>query len=52
MLASHAVQTRAAVIANASSSECKLLFDSVVQEVQHSIVRFSKASSVSADSQS
>jgi len=38
--------------ANASSSECKGSFDSVVQEVQHSTVRISKASSVSANSQS
>jgi len=34
--------------ANASSSECKGSFDSVVQEVQNSTVRMSKASSVSA----
>jgi len=38
--------------ANASSSECKGSFDSVVQEVQHSTVGISKASSVSASSQS
>ena len=44
MLASQEVQT--------PSSEFKRSFDSVVQEVQHSTVRISKASSVSADSQS
>jgi len=38
--------------ANASSSECKNYFDSVVQEAQHSTVRISKVSSVSANSQS
>jgi len=38
--------------ANTSSSECKGSFHSVVQEVQHSTVRISKASSVSANSQS
>jgi len=38
--------------ANASSSECKGSFDSVVQEVQHSTVRISKVLSVSANSQS
>jgi len=38
--------------ANTSSSECKVFFDSVVQKVQHSSVRISKASSVSAYSQS
>ena len=38
--------------AKASSSECKGSFGSVVQEEQHSTVRISKASSVSAKSQS
>jgi len=38
--------------ANASSSECKGSFDSVVQEVQHSTFRISKPSSVSVNSQS
>ena len=38
--------------ANAGSSECKGSFDSVVKDVQHSAVRISKASSVSANSQS
>jgi len=38
--------------ANTSTSECKGSFDSVVQEIQHSIVRISKASSVLASSQS
>jgi len=38
--------------ANASGSECKHSFDSVVQEVQDSTVRISEASSVSANSQS
>jgi len=38
--------------ANASSSKCKGFIDSVVQEVQHSTVRISKASSASANSQS
>jgi len=38
---------------NPSSSECKKVsFDPVVQEVQHSTVRISKQSSVSANSQS
>jgi len=37
---------------NPSSSECKCSFHSVVQEVQHSTVRISKASSVSANSPS
>jgi len=36
---------------NASSSESKGSFDSVVREVQHSAVVISKASSVSANSQ-
>ena len=38
--------------ANASSRYCKNSFDSVVQEAQHSTVRISKVSSVSANSQS
>jgi len=38
--------------ANASSSECKGSFDSVVREVQHSTVRISKAWLVSANNQS
>jgi len=38
--------------ANVSSSECKRFIDSVVQEVQNSTVRISKASLVSANSQS
>jgi len=36
--------------ANTSSRECKGSFDSVAQEIQHSIVRISKASSISANS--
>jgi len=39
--------------ANASSSECKGSFNSVVQEEQHlTVIRISKASSVSVNSQS
>jgi len=38
--------------ANTSSRDCKNSFDSVVQEAQHSTVRMSKVSSVSANSQS
>jgi len=38
--------------ANASSSECKGSFDSVVQEAQHSTIRLSKVSAVAANSQS
>ena len=37
--------------ANASSSACKGSFDSLVQDRQHSTVRISKSSSVSANSQ-
>jgi len=37
---------------NASSSDCKHSFDSVVQEEQHSTIRISKASSVLLNSQS
>jgi len=38
--------------ANSSSSDCKGSFDSAVQKELHSTVRISKASSVSANSQS
>jgi len=38
--------------ANTSSSEFKGSFDSFMQEIQHSIVRISKALSISANSQS
>ena len=37
---------------NASSRDCKNYFDSVVQEAQHSSVRISNVSSVSANTQS